>query len=424
MSAKPYQQFIDQLPPGGLFREEGLPFLLSPEPFVLEHKVVKQLERLGPVLLKFQMASDRLYKRSKKGAITPWVAEVLDSGKPEWLVTEQHEGLHKNALPRVIRPDLLLTEDGLSLTELDSVPGGIGVTAWLESQYDESLGDGMLEGFRAISPDGLEIHVSEESSDYKPEMEYLATSMNGAFGSGWSCVSAEETAGAQEKVYRFFELFDWENVPNTRALFTQQEITPPLKPHLEEKLWLALFHTPALASFWREELREKHLNILHQIIPFGWVVDPTPLPPHAGIPGLRLHSWDEVGKLSQRERQLVLKVSGFSEEAWGSRGVTIGHDCSGADWQAAISKAQENFLENPSIIQKFADTKLVDHPYFDQEAGEVKTMKGRVRLCPYYFVSEDYQSVTLGGVLVTVNPADKKKIHGMRDGILTVASKG
>jgi len=418
---KSYQQLTEALPEGGLFREAELPFLLSPEPFVLEKKIVTQLERLGPILLKFQMACDRIYKRSKKGSITPWVAEVLDSGKPEWLVEEQVNGIHKNSLPRVIRPDLLLGENDLSLTELDSVPGGLGISAWLQSQYNDSIGEGILKGFKSISPEGLEIHISEESSDYRSEMEYLVQSINSAYEPLWSCVSAEEASNTKGNAYRFFELFDWENIPNTRSLFTRQEITPPLKPHLEEKLWLALFHTPALAGLWREELREKQLNALHDIIPFGWVVDPSPLPPHAGIPGLRMHSWDEVGKLSQKERQLVLKVSGFSELAWGSRGVTIGHDSSGADWQASIRKAQDDFLDNPSIMQKFAETKLVEHPYFDSSTGEVKTMHGRVRLCPYYFVSSNYKDIVLGGVLVTINPADKKKIHGMKDGILTVA---
>ena len=30
--------------------------------------------------------------------------------------------------PLIIRPDILLTEDGMAVTELDSVPGGFGLT--------------------------------------------------------------------------------------------------------------------------------------------------------------------------------------------------------------------------------------------------------------------------------------------------------
>jgi len=43
-------------------------------------------------------------------------------------------------------------------------------------------------------------------------------------------------------------------------------------------------------------------------------------------------------------------------------------------------------------------------------------MKGRVRLCPYFFVEPD--RVKLQGALATIVPADKKFLHGMRDAIL------
>jgi hypothetical protein len=45
-------------------------------------------------------------------------------------------------------------------------------------------------------------------------------------------------------------------------------------------------------------------------------------------------------------------------------------------------------------------------------------MEGRARLCPYYFVSAKDDSISLGGVLATICPADKKILHGMRDAIL------
>ena len=420
-------EFKEALPTKGLFRGEELPFLLSPETFALDEKQVKTLERLGNTLLKFQMACDRLYKRSKKETITPWLSQTLDAGKPDWLIEAQTTGIYKNALPRVIRPDLLLAEDGFAMTELDSVPGGMGLTGWLIQQYERVeasslLGEGMVSGFGSLLPNGGEVHISEESADYMPEMEWLVEQLNasGPSGSSYKCVLAEN-AEANENCYRFFELFDWGNLPNIKG-FLEQKVTPPLKPHLEEKLWLALFHTPSLRKYWEEELRGKQIKTLQEIIPQGWVVDPQPLPEYAAIPQLNVHSWDDVGEFSQKERGLVLKVSGFSEQAWGSRGVTVGHDCSSGEWKSELRKAQDDFQSSPRILQEFADTKLVLHSYFDPISGEVKQMKGRVRLCPYYFVAEDYKSTTLGGVLVTINPADKKKIHGMKDAILTVAS--
>jgi hypothetical protein len=43
-------------------------------------------------------------------------------------------------------------------------------------------------------------------------------------------------------------------------------------------------------------------------------------------------------------------------------------------------------------------------------------MKGRVRLCPYYFVEGN--RVKVGGALATIAPADKKFLHGMSEAIL------
>jgi hypothetical protein len=47
-------------------------------------------------------------------------------------------------------------------------------------------------------------------------------------------------------------------------------------------------------------------------------------------------------------------------------------------------------------------------------------MDGRVRLCPYYFVTGE--EAKLSGVLATVVPADKRLIHGMADAIMAPCS--
>ena len=56
------------------------------------------------------------------------------------LIELQRASAFKNEVPRVIRPDILLNGDGITITELDSVPGGIGLTAWLNETYAEVQG--------------------------------------------------------------------------------------------------------------------------------------------------------------------------------------------------------------------------------------------------------------------------------------------
>lgn len=414
------------MPDGGLFA--GREWLASPEPFPLSPALWAELQKLGHRLHVFVRACNDLYYQSHKGRQPRWIAELLDAGKPPELLEAARRPVHRHALPGVIRPDLLLTENGLALTEIDSVPGGIGLTGWLGKTYgalDSAWrlcggADGMAEGFRSLFPGGADIAVSREAGDYRPEMEWLASELGGDF----SVCEAETYVPRGRDIYRFFELFDLENIAHWRELADPaQRILSPMKPWLEEKLWLALFWNRPLREAWRQALRENQRDALAKIIPFGWVVDPAPLPPHAILPQLDIHSWEEMARFSQKQRQLVLKLSGFSENAWGSRSVVVGHDTGHADWAAAISRAQSDFPEHPWVLQQFRSGQLVEHPYFDPASGAVRVMHGRVRLCPYYFVPPG-GAITCGGVLATIVPADKKIIHGMKDGILVPCRVG
>ena len=409
------------LPTGGLFG--GGAWRWSPEPLALTAAEARAITRLGHPLAKFQQASDTIYRRSAQGKLPTWISGLLDEGKPDWMVKLQREPGLAEQFPRVIRPDLILGHDGPAMSELDSVPGGIGVTAWLSQVYADAgfevLGgrDGMIEGFRSLLPDGGAILVSDESADYRPEMEWLAEQL----GAAWNVVAAEEYQPDGRDLYRFFELFDWESIPLARRLAEQSaageiRITPPFKPHLEDKLWLALLWSPALRKIWSQSLRENHLKRLREIVPFGWVLDPEPLPPHASLPRLDAHSWDEVANFSQKERQLVLKISGFHESAWGSRGVFIGHDLPASEWKEKLHEALESSGEQPWILQEFRESRIVEHPVFNDD-GSIEMMRGRVRLCPYFFTDGNGET-SFAGCLATLVPADKKKIHGMSDGVL------
>ena len=411
----------DSLPEGGLFG--GGAWRWSPEPLKLTKNEARYLMALGHPLARFQQACDTIYRRSAAGKLPGWLAELLDEGKPEWLVRIQRTPAAADQFPRVIRPDLILTDDGFAMTELDSVPGGIGVTAWLSQTYAragyEVLGGatGMIDGFRSLLPEGGTVLVSEESADYRPEMDWLTRQL----GSAWEVASAEEYEPDPRAIYRFFELFDWESVPAVKALAQAAasgaiRVTPPFKPHLEDKLWLALLWSPALRKVWAQSLRGNHLQRLHELVPFGWVLDPTPLPPHAALPRLDAHSWEEVAAFSQKDRQLVLKVSGFHETAWGSRGVFIGHDLPATEWSARLQTALEQSGEQPWILQEFREGRRITHPVF-RDDGSVEMMQARARLCPYFF-TDDAGTTRFGGCLATLVPADKKKIHGMSDGIL------
>lgn len=412
------------LPEGGLFHEKS--WRISPEAFLIDRKLARELDKLGYRLSVFLRACNLLYRFSVNGRAPSWVADLLDRGKPPELVAYQREKANALAIPRIIRPDLILTEEGFIIAELDNVPGGIGLTAWLDQVYAregvEILGGthGMRDGFASILPGG-DIVVSEEAATYLPEMEWLVHELNAARSDvgHWRVVGTEKRTDWQKNVYRFFELFDLAKIACADELRAgvvngQIEVTPPFKPALEEKLWFALFWLKPLEEFWRQELGGRNLRELREVIPYTWLVDPEPLPRHAVLPRLETHSWDEVGRFSQTQRALILKISGFSERAWGSRGVLVAQDVSQKNWQEELEKALGEFETHPHILQKFHPGRLVEQEWLDGET--LRTMRGRVRLCPYFFVGE--KKTHCGGALATICPDDKKLLHGMSDAVL------
>ena len=432
---------------------------IAPAPLPLPPRDIAFLRSLGPRLLAFYTALNRLYLESLRGSQPAWVAGYLDQGKPESLLTFSRMKRFRDALPAVIRPDIIPTEAGMVITELDSVPGGIGLTAALSRAYaaaDSAMRqalvggpDGMVQGFGAMlraalggTGGAIAIVVSEEARDYRPEMTWLAARLREA-GLDVHCVEPRELRFTEEElrltmpdrpvtlVYRFFELFDLPNVPKAELVLyaakkTRVQVTPPFKPALEEKMAFALFHHPLLAPFWKHELGEETQAILGGLLPRTWVLDPRPLPPSAVIPNLRLGDravadWRDLAGASQRDRRYVIKPSGFSELAWGSRGVSVGHDLPQTEWSAALDKALQSFATTPYVLQEFHKGRQFDMAYYDTRSQDVVPMPGRARLSPYYFVADG--KAELGGILATVCSLEKKLIHGMRDAIMVPCSQ-
>jgi hypothetical protein len=414
-------QLRDALPREGLFKEKES--RLSPAPFWITETLYAQLERLGTQLWAFQKACNDLYALSVDGRQPSWIHQLLDIGKPEELLRIARARPFRNEVPLLMRPDLILTETGFVISELDSIPGGIGLTASLNAGYTklgfEVLGgeSKMIEGFSKIAPEG-DILISQEAATYRPEMEWIAKR------TGQRVCDAETYAERPDKrasAYRFFECFDIPNIPRADeiqnlALEGKICVTPPFKPQLEEKLWFALFWMRPLREFWRRALSDRHFNALQKVVPRTWVLDPTPLPPHAELPELCIQSFGELSTFSQKERELVIKASGFSERAWGARSVVIGSDVSQADWRDAVESALFAFNTQPHVLQRFHKAAIFTHSVFDAVSGAVLPFQAKVRLCPYYFA--DSKTVQLSGALATLCPPDKKILHGMRDAIL------
>ncbi|MCL5104088.1 MAG: hypothetical protein M1133_08235 [Armatimonadetes bacterium] len=445
---------VDDIDAAGLWRIPGAEgeertHFVGAEPFPLTSEQVGILHKLGETILRFYNSVNDLYIRTGPD----WAKAYLDIGKGEDLIRHASMKYQRRALPGVLRPDILITEDGFVITELDSVPGGMGHLDCLSEAYSRAgfevlgSGRGMRDGFAAMLRDAAgfddpvcAIVVSEESADYLPEMVYLAGELR-KIGLRAHTVRPGEVVFAEDGlfietmgeklrvdvVYRFFELFDILNIPKSELLAYAARkklvvVTPPYKHYLEEKLLLALLHHEALREHWLASLGEDGYALLKSTFAPTWILDNRPVPPHAEIAGFRwrckpIRDWREIENATQKERRLVIKPSGFSPLAWGARGVKVGHDMPETEWAKSVEEALAGFDKLPYVLQPFQDTALFGVKYFAESCGEPREIQARVRLCPYYFVSGG--RANLGGVLATACPKDKKLIHGMSAAVMT-----
>ncbi len=497
MSGLTYETIRAALAAQPLFEDKT--WQLSPEAWTLTLEQVAELEAIGAACFEFQQALETLYLRSAAGKnllrnkplVAPWVADYLDRGKPAWLVAHARDPKNRGTFPPVLRPDLLLTDEGFVLTELDSVPGGIGLTAFLNRLYDErgegtppplgplgekqgegtppagavgggvpsprasrilGAGDQMIASFyaalAALRPAQrnplIALVVSDEAATYRPEMQWLAQQLQ-LQGKRVFCLRPEDlfplehalffdVEGNPEKIdvlYRFFELFDLENIRTRKFIFEswaagEVAIAPPMRPFQEEKIGLALFHHHLLVDFWAESLSGRALKLLRTLIPPSWIIDPAPLPPGAVLDGPRaggraLNDWRDLSGASQKERDLIIKISGYHETAWGARSVVLGSDGSREEWQRGVERAIELAPTNLHVLQAYKKPRRLEHRVFERPTADggpppAVAKAGRLRLCPYYFLIGGQPR--LAGALATFCPPDKKIIHGMQDAAL------
>lgn len=428
---------------------------LSPSPLKLSPQIHQEINEIAPPCFEFLKAINKLYFTSKqnksllrnKELILDWIPNYFERGKSPSLLNHLNHPTNKHPLPHIIRPDLLLTKEGLMMTELEVIPGGIGLTSFLhriyETKFTPLLGSSekMLEGFyqelssltKTQNPT-ITILTNEESSMYTPEFEWLSNELRKRNKKVFT-VNVNDIFYDEHNlkfkfnneiinidiIYRFFELFDLNNMKEKANIIINAieekavTLTPPLNPIYEEKLTFALFHHYQLDDFWKENLSKKSHQILHQIIPKTWIIDPTPFGPNAILNGplienKPLKSWQDMKTLSQKNRNFVIKRSGYHNDAWGAKSVTLGTDSSQSEWAEALNQAINESEKAPFILQEFKKPITLTHPIYNQE-GISQDLPGRVRLCPYYIKNKE--SPELCAILATICPADKKIIHGM-----------
>lgn len=192
---------------------------LAPSPFMVTPDELAFFESLGQHLLSLYRALNMLYGESVRGSQPGWVAEYLDQGKPVSLVAYSRMKRFRDHLPGIIRPDIIPTDHGMIITELDSVPGGMGLTGGLSHAYADLASaageplqlvggvNGIVEGFAALVRNllgertgCLAIVISEEAKDYRAEMQWMTQQLR-AIGVPTYCVNPREVRFTEEGLW-------------------------------------------------------------------------------------------------------------------------------------------------------------------------------------------------------------------------------
>ena len=459
MTADERGRFIDENLPAGLFRvadggDERVAWRIAPEPFGLSPATAHALETLGDDLLAFYRALNALYTRSVRGTAPPFIAEYLDQGKPEHVIKLARQNRFRSDLIGVIRPDLILTEDGFVATELDSLPGGMGFVGAMTDQYCrigfESFGgsSGIPEGLASLFSDlaghphpVAAIVVSEESADYRAELTWLAQRITASSIATVYCVGPQDIIfteqalfvrlpdGREEKIdvlYRNFEMFDLLNVPKWELMFyaarkNRVHITPPPKAQLEEKLAFALLHHPLLEEYWRAELDATTFErLLHAD---AANVDPRSSTAPAASRNSLTERLRKAGKQLGSAHQTRKIGARFSRETLGFLRTRVG--------RARRKDRKRSLARRVAGSTARCACGLLDHTTYScsvsARVGVSKRSGGiaRTTRSKRWTDASGYHPTTLpdghaklGGVLATVAPADKRLIHGMRDAVM------
>lgn len=155
-------------------------------------------------------------------------------------------------------------------------------------------------------------------------------------------------------------------------------------------LWMALLCAAPLQSLWARELRSSNLRFLRDLLPFTWIVDPSPLPHQAVLPRLKVRSFAELDDPGSGLPHLALKPALESEAPaeW-----IIRSRVPAQDWSRALQRALAGYPEHPWLLQEVVESDRAVQPAWKGKSGTMEEISGDVSLRAYY--------VELGGKVTT-----------------------
>lgn len=391
----------------------GINFRVSPKPFELTKEQKQELDDIGKAICNYMDCCMELYDTDEK------VHELLDRGKPE-----EYRDI-KDAKYLFLRPDLILTDSGFCVCEIETSPFGLGLAEILNRAYGN-------EGFNTIVHENQlknyinpkigktgTIAYSDKVKAFAGQLRFLADNVFSGDGKIWNTRQITSEDISSKKIYRAFYLNDQFTDKNVEKLLRTPHIyLPTSTPQFEEKALLSFIWDKRYVQFFRANLGNSTFDLLRKIIPKTWVLGEEKYV-DGGLPnGMQ----DSLGlaTLGKKSRKYVLKQSGFSKgSSWGE-GVKFLHKIGGNRALEIIKSALDD-KEHLYIIQEFNQGKDVQMSFID-DGGVLQMLNARIRITPYYGYYEGNDKGKLIAAKVTGCENTTEYIHAGTASINTAIS--
>lgn len=248
-----------------------------------------------------------------------------------------------SSVGHIVRPDVVWTQTGPMICELDFVPAGRGLL--LSSGLECNRRERFLEVFRVWYESMgfsrvLFATASKEGELYRNEIELFARALRACGVSiSWANIELVDSAGAL--VDRLFYRSEMNNplCPIKGEVITKE-------PFLDSKMIFALIHAPEMEPVSLKHLGQESLRFLRSIFP-------------------RTYALEEVRNNETLFREVcgnrgewVLKNTDVeTSSSWGARGVMVGKRFTGKVWGAALEGllTKKNLGRYP-IVQRFVQS--------------------------------------------------------------------
>ncbi len=308
-----------------------------------------------------------------------------------------------NSVGHCIRPDLVITKDGLiKICELDCAPSGRGFLLKLLKGYSD-VSRKCLSSFASwyesiVGPNTPITYGTGTQTICYEETDMFSRLLREEFGVNIFAKNVDEDCDSAQLIDRLFyrsELRGDEKVfPHNKVITTE--------PYLDSKMLLALVHDQSLEKFFETKIGKDTFQFLKKAVPETYSLDLLRLAhAHTEITlkiaksfGLNeyvfatlksypsdilsnLYAPPQKGMAAERSRWLIKTGDVESETCWGSRSVVLGARAGAQDFMELLrghtltvgKNNSEKHIGNRSILQRFYQSKDFTQEWKDVVTG-------------------------------------------------------